>query len=361
VSHLNAKFLNYARSAFQIYVDADAGSDVVEPGIGGILQPYETLQAAMAFVTSAPAGKYTLNLAPGDYGGAAIVVPSQLNKQVSILGNGAAVSISAVLSYTSTGAISDEFFLIDNVGVQLPINIDLGLAAGVAFILLNNGSYIVNRIDTLPAGPQFIKVSNAFIPYFQTNSFIQFSNCNFVGGPASVISASGIVFMTGTIFSFMNATVDGNLQLQDCLTGGTNLIGTGTLSGDATSLKPIVSSLPGLVYLDDAKDLGFTPTTPANYPVGTDTVQKALDAINALSSEEVVYRTVTVGEAAAKQLALAIPTTDLTKVVLFPVGGVPQEYAVDFDMLNTTDLSWNGLGLDGIIASGDVLLITYPS
>jgi hypothetical protein len=55
------------------------------------------------------------------------------------------------------------------------------------------------------------------------------------------------------------------------------------------------------------------------------------------------------------------PTTKtLTRTV--PIDGIEQEYGVDFEV--TTDdsdkrLSWNGLGLESLLASGDKLIITY--
>lgn len=269
-----AELINYLNPQM-IYVDAVNGDDAT--GTGAELRPYQTLQVAMAAVAAAPAGNYALKLAPGDYGGAPVAIPSQLNKTVSIIGSGRTSNISALLSYTSTGPASDEGVLLDSVGVSNPFDIDLGAAISPAFVILNNGGYNPNRIDTLAPGPQFVKVTNSFIGYVQANSDIQMVNCNFTGGPASVIGATGNVIMMNTIFSFMNATVDGNLALIGCLTDGTVLTGTGTLSGDASSLQNITSSLPGKTYFDEATQLGFTPTTPADFPVGTDTVQEALD------------------------------------------------------------------------------------
>lgn len=71
------------------------------------------------------------------------------------------------------------------------------------------------------------------------------------------------------------------------------------------------------------------------------------------------FRTLTVGEAAAKALTLAnIPDT-ATEVVVMPVGGSTQFYGVDYTVFGNI-LDWNGLGLDTIgLVAGDELVILY--
>lgn len=45
-------------------------------------------------------------------------------------------------------------------------------------------------------------------------------------------------------------------------------------------------------------------------------------------------------------------------VVVHPSGGIPQVNGVDFEVTNNV-LSWNSLGLDGFLESGDILIIEY--
>lgn len=193
--------------------------------------------------------------------------------------------------------------------------------------------------------------------------------CNhFAGGSNTLVTAGGSFFnitinaLVGTFSGFFghNAQSAGQLTLN----------GTGAVANAAANSIPrknLVNFLGGalesqLIRTNDAFGLAFTPTTPANYPVGTDTVQKALDALSVGGSytEEVVYKTISPAEFAAKQITLAIPTVDVTKVLLFAINGPAQEYLVDFTMLSPLILSWNGLGLDGIIDVGDKFLIVYP-
>lgn len=59
-----------------------------------------------------------------------------------------------------------------------------------------------------------------------------------------------------------------------------------------------------------------------------------------------------------KQIVLnGTPTTD-TDTRLIVIGGIEQEYSVDFSVSGAT-LSWNGLGLDGVLADGDRIIIVY--
>ena len=70
------------------------------------------------------------------------------------------------------------------------------------------------------------------------------------------------------------------------------------------------------------------------------------------------FRTISVGEASAKQLSLSQTPAAVTEVMLDLIGGGAQFYGDDYTVSGTT-LSWNGLGLDGILGSGDKIRIGY--
>lgn len=72
------------------------------------------------------------------------------------------------------------------------------------------------------------------------------------------------------------------------------------------------------------------------------------------------HRTITVGEAAAKQLTLALTPSYPTEVAVDFVGGTAQVPGIDFSVLGNV-LGWSSLGLDGLVASGDILRIIYIS
>lgn len=72
----------------------------------------------------------------------------------------------------------------------------------------------------------------------------------------------------------------------------------------------------------------------------------------------VEYRTLSAGESSAKQLTLLAAPNDALKVMVDLIGGGAQEYAIDFSVAGAI-LNWNGLGLDGIITTGDKLRVFY--
>lgn len=72
----------------------------------------------------------------------------------------------------------------------------------------------------------------------------------------------------------------------------------------------------------------------------------------------VEQRTVTSGEATAKAITLAFTPATPAYVTLDVIGGGDQWFGSDFTVTAST-LSWNGLGLDGVLIAGDRLRITY--
>lgn len=53
----------------------------------------------------------------------------------------------------------------------------------------------------------------------------------------------------------------------------------------------------------------------------------------------------------------SVPTT-LSNTILDVIGGPTQDYSIDFTVTGTT-LSWNALGLDGVLTSGDKLIVQF--
>lgn len=58
-----------------------------------------------------------------------------------------------------------------------------------------------------------------------------------------------------------------------------------------------------------------------------------------------------------KQITLSRTPTTAEETRVIVVGGINQEYGVDFTVSGDV-LSWNGLGLDGVLEAGDKLIIT---
>jgi hypothetical protein len=59
-----------------------------------------------------------------------------------------------------------------------------------------------------------------------------------------------------------------------------------------------------------------------------------------------------------KQVILALPPTIPEVTILTPLGGIQQEYGVDFSITGNI-LSWNGLGLDGYFVINDKFSVIY--
>ena len=61
-----------------------------------------------------------------------------------------------------------------------------------------------------------------------------------------------------------------------------------------------------------------------------------------------------------KKVTLTYTPVNASYVNLNVVGGCAQDNGADYTVNGTTkELSWSGLGLDGLLASGDVLVVTY--
>lgn len=74
----------------------------------------------------------------------------------------------------------------------------------------------------------------------------------------------------------------------------------------------------------------------------------------------VEYRTLSGGEITAKELTLVATPGTALKVVVDLISGCAQIYGTDFSVSGNI-LTWNGLGLDGVLITGDVLRVQYFS
>jgi hypothetical protein len=77
-----------------------------------------------------------------------------------------------------------------------------------------------------------------------------------------------------------------------------------------------------------------------------------------ISEYKVEKFTLDAGNISSKSVTLSETPTDLVLTRLVPIGGVEQDYGDDFTVTGTT-LSWASLGLDGVLASGDEIIVAY--
>ena len=75
-------------------------------------------------------------------------------------------------------------------------------------------------------------------------------------------------------------------------------------------------------------------------------------------SYNVEKKTLTGADITNKTVTLSQTPTTLALTRLIVITGLEQDYGTDFTVSGTT-LSWNGLGLESLLASGDKLVIVY--
>jgi len=68
--------------------------------------------------------------------------------------------------------------------------------------------------------------------------------------------------------------------------------------------------------------------------------------------------TLDAGDITAKGVTLTGTPTNLTTTRLVVIGGIEQDYTVDFSVTGTA-LTWNGLGLESLLVSTDKIVVIY--
>ena len=172
------------------------------------------------------------------------------------------------------------------------------------------------------------------------------------GGTGTVGLSSGASFGVGT-----SGVV--NIRSGQSTSGGASgNISIGTGNASTTSGSVIIStgtgSTRGKILLQDGSEgtVGHVWTQTATNGTG------AWQAVGTSYTPKVEFRTISAGEATAKSLTLTNTPSFPSEVILHTVGGSIQFYGDDYTVSGTT-LTWNGLGLDGVLASGDKIVIQY--
>jgi len=97
--------------------------------------------------------------------------------------------------------------------------------------------------------------------------------------------------------------------------------------------------------------------TQAEVDTISGTLQDQIDAIGGV--DEVEYITIDADDISNKYTVLSHTPYAATEVMLDIVGGCAQLYTTDFTVIDNTHLNWNGLGLDGVIETGDKIRVSY--
>jgi hypothetical protein len=114
----------------------------------------------------------------------------------------------------------------------------------------------------------------------------------------------------------------------------------------------------GAETINGVKTFGSIPSLPASDPVNDNDAVRKSYVDGKAEQKKVEVRALTAAEITAKQLTLASTPKQATAVELTPQGACEQIYGIDFTVTGTT-LSWSGLGLDGVLAVSDEIVISY--
>jgi len=127
---------------------------------------------------------------------------------------------------------------------------------------------------------------------------------------------------------------------------------TDALDGATLTAATVASNDKVLIQDTDGSDVLKTVTVASILALGTGSTR--LVEILTLDATDV-------GTNKYKDLS-QVPT-EVNTVNVVPVGGIPQEYTVDFTVITDGSdikrLNWDGLGLDGILAASDKVIVTY--
>lgn len=105
----------------------------------------------------------------------------------------------------------------------------------------------------------------------------------------------------------------------------------------------------------------FTPGDVADWNPDPTTLKEALDQLAERTWDQnyvVEYFTLSGTDITNKYITLAASPITASKTRLVVIDGPEQAYTTDFTV-STNQLSWSGLFLDGVLETGDKLIVTY--
>jgi len=218
------------------------------------------------------------------------------------------------------------------------------------------------------------------------------TNANLTGDVTSVGNATTLATVNANVGSFNLADITVNAKGLITAASAASTTGSGAvvLATSPTLVTPalgtpsalVATNITGIPSLQITTALGFTPENAAN--LSTDGTMAANSATLFPSQSAVVTyvaaeiaaipagaisreddHTVTGTDITNGYFDLSFAAANAASIQLTPVGGPLQLKAVDYSISLTggaggvTRISWTGLGLDGILSSGDVVIVSY--
>lgn len=296
----------------------------------------------------------------------AIIESSAITVNRALVSNAFGLPIASSVTDTELGYVS---------GVTSALQTQLNGKANTA--LSNLASTAVN-VDILPGTTNTIQFGSVTKRWLQVTS----SNFNTNDGTNTLIEllTSGTSPSGTTGPSIRNSTSNSPLSLFTSNNSGatgnvlieTGNVTTGAAASGNVSIKTgtISSGTRGSITLDAQNiNLNAANQISANSKkiVNLQDPTSAQDAatknyVDSISSgtENVEYHTISSGEATAKQFTLSATPLSGAKVLVDIIGGVSQQYSADF-IISGNIFDWSGLGLDGLLTTGDVVRLHYAS
>lgn len=111
--------------------------------------------------------------------------------------------------------------------------------------------------------------------------------------------------------------------------------------------------------------VAIDPASPVNNQLWLNKDEKSIKYFNGTESLTLTQVSVnttivlTPQNISDKYVTLALAPKSPSQVSLVPEGGPNQVYAIDFTIVGSNKISWDGLGLDGFLEAGEHLFVSY--
>jgi hypothetical protein len=156
---------------------------------------------------------------------------------------------------------------------------------------------------------------------------------------------------TGSVTSVNGETGSVTLDTDD-IDEGTNKYYSDSLVDNHLSGGTGITYSAGTISINQASNLNFTGTVQYK---GNEILTSASGAVET-SKQQII--TLTSTNITNKYVDLAQTPVDASAIMVTPVGGILQEYNIDYSVSGNR-ISWSSLGLDGLLAAGDKLIVNY--